>query len=120
MHRHLGWLVWLLMAYIACFAISQGAVVWVYISEVFPTNVRAKGQSIGSSSHWIMNAIISLVFPLMAMSLSAYPFIFFAAMTALDFFIVLSITRRLAASRWSRCSIGLASSNRSLVLKEIL
>lgn len=88
-HRHLGWLVWLLMAYIACFAISQGAVVWVYISEVFPTNVRAKGQSIGSSSHWIMNAIISLVFPLMAMSSGAYPFIFFAVMMALDFFIVL-------------------------------
>ncbi|MGC1782236.1 MAG: sugar porter family MFS transporter [Acidobacteriaceae bacterium] len=88
-HRHLGWLVWLLMAYIACFAVSQGAVVWVYISEVFPTNVRAKGQSIGSSSHWIMNAIISLVFPMMAMSSGAYPFIFFAAMMVLDFFIVL-------------------------------
>lgn len=85
---HLGWLVWLLMAYIACFAVSQGAVVWVYISEVFPTTVRAKGQSLGSSSHWITNAIISLVFPLMAASSGAYPFIFFAVMMVLDFFIV--------------------------------
>jgi MFS family permease len=88
-HSHLGWLVWLLMAYIACFAVSQGAVVWVYISEVFPTNVRAKGQSLGSSSHWVTNAVISLVFPMMAMSSGAYPFIFFAVMMVLDFFIVL-------------------------------
>jgi sugar porter (SP) family MFS transporter len=86
---HLSWLVWLLMAYIACFAVSQGAVVWVYISEVFPTIVRSKGQSLGSSSHWITNAIISLVFPMMAMSSGAYPFIFFAAMMVLDFFLVL-------------------------------
>lgn len=86
--RHLSWLVWLLMAYIACFAVSQGAVVWVYISEVFPTIVRAKGQSLGSSSHWVTNAIISLVFPVMAMSSGAYPFIFFAAMMVLDFFLV--------------------------------
>jgi MFS family permease len=88
-HRHLHWLVWLLMAYIACFAASQGAVVWVYISEVFPNRVRAKGQGLGSSSHWISNAIISLIFPIMAGTSGAYPFIFFAAMMALDFFLVL-------------------------------
>jgi sugar porter (SP) family MFS transporter len=88
-HRHLDWMVWLLMIYIGFFAISQGAVVWVYISEVFPTRVRSKGQSLGSSSHWVTNAIISLVFPLMATSSGAYPFIFFAAMMVLDFFLVL-------------------------------
>ncbi|MBN9614357.1 MAG: MFS transporter [Acidobacteriales bacterium 59-55] len=88
-HRHLDWLVWLLMIYIGFFAVSQGAVVWVYISEVFPTRVRSKGQSLGSSSHWVTNAAISLVFPLMAMSSGAYPFIFFAAMMVLDFFLVL-------------------------------
>ena len=86
---HLGWLVWLLMLYIAFFAISHGAVVWVYISEVFPNRVRAKGQSLGSSSHWITNAVISLVFPLLAKSSGAYPFIFFAAMMVVDFFLVL-------------------------------
>lgn len=88
-HQHLHWLVWLLMAYIACFAISQGAVVWVYISEVFPTRVRSKGQALGSSSHWITNAIISLIFPIMATSSGAYPFIFFAAMMVLDVFLIL-------------------------------
>ncbi len=86
---HLSWLVWLLMLYIAFFAISQGAVVWVYISEVFPNRVRAKGQSLGSSSHWLTNAVISLVFPIMAKSSGAYPFIFFAAMMVIDFFLVL-------------------------------
>ncbi len=88
-HKHLDWLVWLLMIYIAFFAVSQGAVVWVYISEIFPTRVRSKGQSLGSSSHWITNAAISLVFPLMAVSSGAYPFIFFAAMMVIDFFLVL-------------------------------
>jgi sugar porter (SP) family MFS transporter len=88
-HTHMGWLVWLLMAYIACFAISQGAVVWLYPGEVFPTRARAKGQSIGSSSHWITNAAISLVFPMLASSSGAYPFIFFTAMMILDFFLVL-------------------------------
>ena len=86
---HQSALVWLLAGYIAFFAISQGAVIWVYISEVFPTRVRAKGQSLGSSSHWIMNAIISLVFPIMAKSSGGTPFAFFAAMMALQFFIVL-------------------------------
>ena len=90
-HRHENWLVWLLMAYIAFFAISQGATVWVYISEVFPTNVRAKGQSMGSSSHWIANAIITIFFPIMARRSASIPFVFFAAMMLLDFFLVLFI-----------------------------
>jgi MFS family permease len=87
-HTHLKLLIWLLIAYIACFAVSHGAVVWVYISEVFPTRVRSKGQSLGSSSHWITNAIISSAFPLLAKSSGAYPFIFFAAMMLVDFILV--------------------------------
>ncbi len=87
--QHLNWLVWLLMAFIACFAISHGAVVWVYISEVFPTRLRARGQSLGSSAHWISNALISLVFPLMAKKSGATPFYFFAAMMVLDLVLVL-------------------------------
>ena len=87
-HRHMDWLVWLLMAYIACFAISQGAVIWVYVSEVFPNRVRSKGQSVGSSAHWITNAVISLVFPIMATSSGAYPFMFFGVMMVLDVIII--------------------------------
>jgi SP family arabinose:H+ symporter-like MFS transporter len=89
--RHEDWLLWLLIAYIAFFGFSQGAVIWVYLGEVFPNAVRAKGQSLGSFSHWIMNFVISLVFPLMAASSGAYPFVFFAAMTVLQFFVVLFV-----------------------------
>jgi MFS transporter, SP family, arabinose:H+ symporter len=87
-NTHQNLLVWLLMAYIAFFSISQGAVIWVYISEVFPNRVRAKGQSLGSSAHWIMNALISLVFPILAARSGGIPFVFFAAMMALQFVIV--------------------------------
>ena len=54
---HQDLLVWCLIGFIACFAFSQGAVIWVYLSEVFPTRVRAKGQSLGSLTHWLMNAL---------------------------------------------------------------
>ncbi len=87
--RHESLLVWMLVGYIAFFAFSQGAVIWVFISEVFPNRVRAKGQSLGSFSHWIMNALISWTFPLMAASSGGYPFVFFSAMMVLQFFVVL-------------------------------
>jgi len=81
-------LVWLLIGYIASFAFSQGAVIWVYISEVFPNRVRAKGQSLGSFAHWFMNALISGIFPLMAKSSGGAPFVFFSLMMVLQFFVV--------------------------------
>jgi sugar porter (SP) family MFS transporter len=90
-NQHQAALVWLLVAYIGFFAISQGAVIWVYIGEVFPNLVRAKGQSLGSSSHWVMNAIISLTFPLFAKSSGAYPFVFFGTMMVVQFFVVLLV-----------------------------
>jgi sugar porter (SP) family MFS transporter len=86
---HAGWLVWLLVGFIAFFAFSQGAVIWVYLSEVFPNLVRAKGQSLGSFTHWIMNGLISSVFPVMAASSGAVPFVFFALMMVVQFFVVL-------------------------------
>jgi len=90
-HKHQNLLVWLLIVYIAFFASSQGAVIWVYISEIFPNQVRAKGQSLGSFSHWFMNAIISGIFPLMAASSGGYPFIFFSAVTFVQFWVVLFV-----------------------------
>lgn len=88
-HQHLSLLVWFLMLYIGFFAISHGAVVWVYISEVFPTRLRSKGQSLGSASHWITNALISLIFPLLARASGAVPFFIFAGMMVMDFVLVL-------------------------------
>jgi len=88
-HSHQQYLLWLLIAYIGFFAISQGAVIWVYIGEVFPNRVRAKGQSVGSSSHWIMNAIVSWIFPVLFAHSPGTPFVVFASMMVLQFFVVM-------------------------------
>jgi MFS transporter, SP family, arabinose:H+ symporter len=91
-NSHQSALLWLLVTYIGFFSVSQGTVIWVYIGEVFPTSVRAKGQGLGSGSHWIMNAIIALEFPVVVNSMStATPFVFFAVMTAVQFFTVLFV-----------------------------
>ncbi|HZR66000.1 MAG TPA: sugar porter family MFS transporter [Terriglobales bacterium] len=87
--QHTDLLIWLLVAYIAFFAFSQGAVIWVYISEVFPNRVRAKGQSLGSFTHWICAAVISLGFPAVAKWSKPLPFVFFAAITVVQFLVVL-------------------------------
>jgi hypothetical protein len=88
-NSHQGMLVWLLIVYIGFFALSQGAVIWVYIGEVFPNHVRSKGQGVGNASHWTMNTIIALTFPVVASSIGrGAPFIFFAVMTAIQFFTV--------------------------------
>ena len=86
---HQELLVWCLVVFIAFFAFSQGAVIWVYLSEVFPTRVRAKGQSLGSLTHWIMAALLSFLFPLLAASSGGAPFVFFAAMMVVQFLVVL-------------------------------
>ncbi|SPF38602.1 D-xylose transporter XylE [Candidatus Sulfopaludibacter sp. SbA4] len=87
---HQDLLVWCLVGFIAFFAFSQGAVIWVYLSEVFPTRVRAKGQSLGSFTHWIMNALISGIFPVLAARSGGVPFVFFAVMMVVQFFVVLA------------------------------
>jgi sugar porter (SP) family MFS transporter len=70
-----------MMIFIAFFAFSQGAVIWVFISEIFPNQVRAKGQTLGSSTHWVMAAIIAFCFPYLAESLGgAVTFTFFGLM----------------------------------------
>lgn len=88
-HQGYANLLYLLIGFIGFFSFSQGAVIWVYISEIFPTPVRAKGQSVGCATHWIMNALISGLFPVMAKSSGAYPFAFFALMMLVQFVIVL-------------------------------
>jgi MFS family permease len=88
---HGAFLIWFLVTFIGFFSFSQGAVIWVYISEVFPNSVRAKGQSLGSFSHWFMNAIVSGYFPVMAERSGGYPFVFFSLMMVLQFFVVLFI-----------------------------
>jgi sugar porter (SP) family MFS transporter len=89
--QHQELLLPLLILYIFSFAISQGAVIWVYISEIFPSTVRAKGQALGCSAHWGMNALIALTFPIIAARSHAAPFGFFAAMMCVQFVVVLLI-----------------------------
>jgi sugar porter (SP) family MFS transporter len=90
-NSHEKLLVWFLVGFIASFSFSQGAVIWVYISEVFPNRVRGKGQSLGSFTHWFMNAIISWTFPVVASTSRGAPFVFFASMMVLQFFVVLFV-----------------------------
>jgi len=54
------------IGFIAAHAFGQGAVIWVFISEIFPNALRARGQALGSFTHWIMAALISLTFPMFA------------------------------------------------------
>jgi sugar porter (SP) family MFS transporter len=86
-----GWIVLpALIGFIAFFAPSTGAVIWVYISEVFPTSVRSRGSAIGASTHWGFDAVIAAAFPSIAAISVGLPFFFFAAMMIAQFVIVLA------------------------------
>ncbi|HLX91831.1 MAG TPA: sugar porter family MFS transporter [Puia sp.] len=81
-----------LIGFIAFFAFSQGAVIWVFISEIFPNSVRSQGGSLGSFTHWIMAAIISWTFPVIVEGTAHggfYSFIFYSAMMLLQLLFVL-------------------------------
>lgn len=76
-----------LIGFIAFFALSQGAVIWVFISEVFPNRVRSKGQALGSFTHWAWAAIVSGTFPILVGKGGTSPwciFAFFSIMTMLQ------------------------------------
>jgi MFS transporter, SP family, xylose:H+ symportor len=89
-HRGIGGTLVLgsLIGYIAFFAFSQGSVIWVYLSEIFPNRVRARGQALGSFTHWFWAAVVSWTFPVIAEASGASAFAFFAAMMALQFVLV--------------------------------
>jgi hypothetical protein len=81
----------MLIGFIAFFAFSQGAVIWVYLSEIFPTAVRSRGQALGSATHWGMNAVIGQAFPMVAAYTQALPFVFFAICMVIQFFVVIAV-----------------------------
>jgi len=78
----------ILIAYNAFFAFSQGTVVWVYLSELFPPGIRGAGQGYGASVHWIANAILVSVFPIMQHTSSAGIFYLFAWMMVLQVVVI--------------------------------
>jgi sugar porter (SP) family MFS transporter len=83
---------WSVALFILFFSFSQGAVIWVYISEVFPNKVRSKGLALGSFTHWGLCAIAATVYPPIVASASyglAIPFLFGSVMMVIQFFVVL-------------------------------
>lgn len=99
-----------LFLFIASHAIGQGAVIWVFISEIFPDSLRAQGQSFGCSVHWVLAALITLFMPV---ALSAFPnpgyvFILFAGMMVLQLIFVLFLmpeTKGISLERLSKLLI---------------
>jgi sugar porter (SP) family MFS transporter len=74
-----------MLGFIAFFAVSQGTVIWVILSEMFPTDIRARGSAIGSFSHWFFNTIISFVFPIALSTIGGgYAFLFFTIATIIS------------------------------------
>ena len=80
-----------LLVFIASHAFGQGAVIWVFISEIFPNRVRARGQALGSFTHWVMAAVISWTFPMIAAASGGHAFAFYAAMMVLQLLWVLFV-----------------------------
>jgi sugar porter (SP) family MFS transporter len=83
-----GFVLGSLMGYIAFFAFSQGSVIWVFLSEIFPNRIRAKGQAFGSFIHWVWCAAVSWTFPIIAERSGGHAFSFFAFMMVLQLLIV--------------------------------
>jgi len=77
-----------LMGYIGFFAFSQGSVIWVFLSEIFPNRVRARGQALGSFVHWIWCAVVSWTFPIIAEQSGGHAFLFFSLMMLLQLVVV--------------------------------
>ncbi len=74
-----------IFAFIAAHAVGQGAVIWVYLSEIFPNRQRAAGQTLGSATHWIFAALITSFFPKMVEAVApGYIFLFFCGMMVLQ------------------------------------
>jgi MFS family permease len=74
-----------IFAFIASHAIGQGAVIWVFISEIFPNRHRAEGQALGSATHWVFAALLTTFFPLMMAAMApGYVFCIFSGMMMLQ------------------------------------
>ncbi|MGC2403653.1 MAG: MFS transporter, partial [Acidobacteriaceae bacterium] len=78
----------ILVAYHAVFSLSQGTVIWVYLSELFPAGSRGKGQGYGSSVTWIANAILISIFPVLQHASSVPVFYLFSLTMALQVVVV--------------------------------
>ncbi|MCA5006313.1 sugar porter family MFS transporter [Sphingobacterium bovistauri] len=87
-----SYLLFYIIGFIACFALSQGAVIWVFLAEIFPNEVRAQGSSLGSTTHWVFAALISWIFPIIVEGNAQggfYIFLLYAVMVVFSFIFIL-------------------------------
>ena len=87
-----SYLLFYIIGFIASFALSQGAVIWVFLAEIFPNEVRAQGSSLGSTTHWVFAALISWIFPVIVEGNQQggfYIFLLYAVMVVLSFVFIL-------------------------------
>lgn len=83
-----AWLLGVLVLFIAAFAFSQGAVIWVYISEIFPARYRAAGQGVGAGAIWLADAAVAQGYPVIAAQSKSTPFVFFMAVMVVQGIVV--------------------------------
>jgi MFS transporter, SP family, xylose:H+ symportor len=103
-----------LIGFIAFHAIGQGAVIWVFISEIFPNRVRGAGQALGSFTHWFMAAAISWTFPVVAQASGGHAFAFFSAMMLLQFFFAWKIMPETRGATLEELEVRLGVSTQEL------
>lgn len=88
-HMRPIWYLIILVAYNGFFAFSQGTIIWIYLSELFPFGVRGTGQGYGTTVHWIANALLVLVFPILQRAGPTQGFYLFAAMMVMQIVVIL-------------------------------
>ncbi len=97
-----------LFIYIGFFAFSQGAVIWVFISEIFPNQVRANGQSLGSFTHWFMAALMAFTFPYITEKLGGgHTFMIFTIMMILQLLFVWKIMPETKGKSLEQLELGI-------------
>jgi MFS transporter, SP family, xylose:H+ symportor len=100
--------------FIAAHAVGQGAVIWVFIAEIFPNSIRAKGQSLGSGTHWVAAATLTLLIPyFLGRYAPAGIFSFFAVMMALQFAFVLFLVPETRGRSLETLAVDLQRSGRN-------
>lgn len=112
------WVPIFLFLFIAAHAIGQGAVIWVFISEIFPNHLRASGQAFGSSTHWVLAAIVPSTIPFLFSTIGAgYVFAFFAFMMVLQLIFVIFLMPETKGKSLEELSAELSPENQKLSFK---
>ncbi|MDT0690426.1 sugar porter family MFS transporter [Salegentibacter sp. F188] len=112
------WVPIFLFLFIAAHAIGQGAVIWVFISEIFPNHLRASGQAFGSSTHWVLAAMVPSVIPVLFSTIGpGYVFAFFAFMMLLQLFFVIFMMPETKGKSLEELSVELSVGKQNINLQ---